>query len=82
MTLKGRPISNAQLKHERIMTVSENAQYARLIVLVSSTPKLVKRSVSDGAASMTCIDDSVNETLANKKSKGAAAASMYGIVDQ
>jgi hypothetical protein len=55
--LIGTPTSNAQLKHERSMTINENTQYARLVIVVASAPKLGKRRASDGAASITCIDD-------------------------
>jgi hypothetical protein len=80
--LIGTPTSNAQLKHERSMTINENTQYARLVIVVASAPKLGKRRASDGAASITCIDDNTSEILANRKTSGAAAASTYGIVDQ
>ena len=82
MTPKGTPRSSSQLRHENIIIMSENTQYARLITLTPESPKLEKRRPSAGAASITCIDDRVKETLANTKSRGAAAASTYGMVDQ
>lgn len=78
---RGTPTSNVQLSNESSITTSENTQYARLMIVAAAAPKLGKRRVSVGAASMTCIGDSVNETLANKKRSSTAAASTYGIID-
>lgn len=79
---RGTPNSNVQLSNESSKMTSENTQYARLMIVAAAAPKLGKRRVSVGAASMTCIDDNVNEILANRKNSSTAAASTYSIIDQ
>ena len=60
---RGTPTSNVQLSNESSITTSENTQYARLMIVAAAAPKLGKRRVSVGAASMTCIGDFGNSDI-------------------